>query len=261
LIILPSISIPVSLIARSVYPNDILFFFVIFYYTLIIFFVSFVYGIYPILFTAEKYFRKIGYEKTVIEFEFIKQVLFVGYPILFSIEIFIYYFYYTFPSYDFLLALQAFNISLFFGGVVRIIFQTAKRQFRMYFAKGCCKIITSTKENNFDKIKYLFLGLDSYNKYLRRNTKYEFNAITKIHSIFLSSSSKEKHEIISSVCKSLDGDSFKLAEDLSRLSGIPNTELFVRESILQKLKSIGIFLAAAIPITISLIQFIFGIGI
>jgi hypothetical protein len=138
-IILPSISIPVSLIARSVYPNDILFFFVIFYYILILFIVSFVYGIYPIPFTAGKYFRKIGYEKTVIEFEFIKKVLFVGYPMLFSIEIFIYYFYYTFPSYDFLLALQAFNISLFFGGVVRIIAKLQKYNLEYILQKDVVK--------------------------------------------------------------------------------------------------------------------------
>jgi hypothetical protein len=267
LVILPSISIPVSLITQYKYPNDILFFFVIFYYILILFIVSFVYGIYPVwlaLFRKIRKKRKIDYENTVIEFEFIKKVLFIGYPILFSIGIFLYFFYSTFSSYEVILALQVFNISLFFGGFVRIIAQTAKRRFRVYFAKGCCKIIT-TKEDNFEKTKYLFLALDSYNKYLRRNTKYGINAITKIHSLFLSSSPKEKGEIISSVCKSLDCDSFKLAEYLSILSDIPDTELFIRESILQKLKPIGIFLAAAIPIIISLIpimisliQFILG---
>jgi hypothetical protein len=109
---------------------------------------------------------------------------------------------------------------------------TAKRRFRVYFANGCCKIITT--KDNFEKTKYLFLALESYNKYLRRNTKYRINDITNIHSLFLSSSPEEKDEIISSVCKSLDRDSFKLAEYLSTLSDILDTELFTRESILQK---------------------------
>lgn len=110
------------MIAHSIYPKDVLFFSVIFYYILIHFVLSFLYGIYPILLAlSRKIIRKIrktdyekrDYENTVIKFEFIKKVLFIEFPILIGTQIFIYFFYYTFSSYGVIIALQAFDISFF----------------------------------------------------------------------------------------------------------------------------------------------------
>jgi hypothetical protein len=53
---------------------------------------------------------------------------------------------------------------------LRITLQNLKREFRFYFAKGCCKIL-STKNDKVEKMKYLFLLLSSYNKYFTKKFK------------------------------------------------------------------------------------------
>ena len=104
---------------------------------------------------------------------------------------------------------------------------------------------------------YLFLLLDSYNKYLRRNTKFEIKDINKIYSQILYADEVERNRIINSICESLgDNNRLELARFLSTIYKIPESELFVKEQLLQKLKVVGAFLAGAIPIVISIIQII-----
>jgi hypothetical protein len=57
-------------------------------------------------------------------------------------------------------------------------------------------------------MKYLFLLLSSYNKYLERNVKIEINDIKKIFSIILNKDTKQQVDIIKSIYVSLDGDIF-----------------------------------------------------
>jgi hypothetical protein len=100
LIICPSISILVNLIVILFYSNDIFYFIIIFYYLVAVFIVSLLYGLFPIRhrskYPVEKDYEKTerdhektgsDHEKTVIEFEFIKKILWIGLPIVFSIEI------------------------------------------------------------------------------------------------------------------------------------------------------------------------------
>ncbi|HSF51308.1 MAG TPA: hypothetical protein VLA74_11155, partial [Nitrososphaeraceae archaeon] len=81
MLILPTISVLVSLIAQYFYPKDILFFIVIFFYLLILFIVTIGYSLYPLFVNAEKFFEKVD-DKRVIEFEFIKKILLIEFPIL-----------------------------------------------------------------------------------------------------------------------------------------------------------------------------------
>jgi hypothetical protein len=45
-----------------------------------------------------------------------------------------------------------------------------------------------------------------------------------------------------------------VARYLTTLSNVPESEIFIRESLAEKLKSIGTVLAAAIPIMISIVE-------
>ena len=140
------------------------------------------------------------------------------------------------------------------AAILRIITHNFKREFRFYFAKACCKII-SGKNDEVEKMKYLFLLLSSYNKYIQRNLRIQINDIKKIYSIILYKDTNQQIEIIESICASLEGDSLKLARYLSSLQKIPDSEFYIKESLFQQLRIIGVFLAAAIPIIISIIQF------
>jgi hypothetical protein len=146
-------------------------------------------------------------------------------------------------------------ILAFIGAGLRVLTLVAKREFRFYVAKGYC-IIATKKEDEFEKPGYLFSALDSYNRYLRRRSHIEIKNIKKIYASILMADTKEKNQMINSICESLEleDDKLKLAKYLSSTYKVPETDFFVSESIVQRLKVIGTFFAAAIPIIISIVQ-------
>jgi hypothetical protein len=44
----------------------------------------------------------------------------------------------------------------------------SRKEFRFYFAKASFRVI-SKKEDNVERMRHVIRGLNSYNKYLRRN--------------------------------------------------------------------------------------------
>jgi hypothetical protein len=226
-----------------------------------------IYGLYPIIFTTDKYIEKKGYQNIASEFEFIKKILFVGIPILIILttadqyltylQINSYLITHYLPLYDFSFAILASSISVVIGALLRIVTQVTRKEFRFYLAKGYC-IVASRKEGDIDRIKYLFLSLDSYNKYLLRKIKFGIKNINKIYSDIIYADANKKDEIIKSISECLGGgDRLKLATHLSSFYKVPDTEqFFIRESLVQKLRTIGVFLVAAIPLVISIIQLI-----
>jgi hypothetical protein len=97
---------------------------------------------------------------------------------------------------------------------------------------------------------------------LLRKIKFGIKNINNIYSdIAISGDSKKRNDIIRSICQYLGEDRLKLATYLSTLYKVPETEQFlVKESYLQRLKTIGTFLVAAIPIVISIIQLLSKTG-
>jgi hypothetical protein len=100
-------------------------------------------------------------------------------------------------------------------------------------------------------MRYLRLGLDSYNKYLRRRFKYQIsdNTIKRFCFKFIRATSQERNGMINSLPKPVIC--------ISAIMNVPETEEFLtQETVGQKLKVISTFLAATIPILISLIELI-----
>lgn len=63
---------------------------------------------------------------------------------------------------------------------------------------------------------------------------------------------------IRSTCDCLGVDKLKLAIYLPSLFKVPHTEqIFAKETLMQKLRTIGAFLVAVIPIVISIIHLIY----
>jgi hypothetical protein len=203
LIILPVIS-GILYLLYQYYFITVRIFVDIFSFYFLIFIAEIVYGLYPYRFTPEKYLAKGGYENTVREFEFIKMLLLIAIPIM-SITLTIHYYYYFFSpdrhilefqslTDDLILANVAIEIPLVFitfGGFLRIITRIIKKEFRFYFAKACFNIVLK-QEDDYKKIEYLLLGIDSYNKYLRRRLKFEIKDIKKVYSKFLYADTAEK---------------------------------------------------------------------
>jgi len=221
-----------------------------------------IYSLLPVVFTAEK-FSKNNYENIAIEFDFIKKCLFVGLPILVIVVIvtqLLSLFQITitpFTLYDSIFAILAASVATVTGCLLRIVTFTARREFRFYLARGYCGI-SSDKHNTFDKIKYLLLSLDSYNKYLVRNTKFGIKNLDKIYSGIIHSDAGKNDKLIKSINEHLAGEGPDLAIYLSEIYKVPDTEEFlIKEGLVQKLKVVAAFLAAAIPIVVSIIQLYF----
>ena len=236
--------------------------------SLLLVLISIGYGIYPVFYSIQKYSRKRGNENIVNEIEFIEKLAIIEIVML-SIGII---FNFILPIFKIHLvnSIHApvaigsipIHLEIFFPlATIQFIYSViavslrfftlvGKKEFRFYFAKGCCEIISksSRTEDDVRIIKYLFLTLDSYNKYLRRNIKFEIKDINKIYSRIIYATEEEKNKVINSVCDSLEGNRLKLARLLSMIYNVPKSDLFVRQSLLQQLKVVGALLAASIPI-------------
>lgn len=232
-----------------------------------------IYSVYPIIFAAERYIikEKKGYQDIANEFEFVRKVLFVSIPILIILtttdqlftylQISRYLISYYLPFYDFSFAILTSSMAVVIGALLRVSTQFIRKEFRFYLAKGYCIIALNKEDKDLDRIKYLISSLDSYNKYLLRKIKFGIKNINKIYSdiiIIINSDVKKRDEVIKSICEYLNtGDRLRLATYLSTLYKVPDTEqFFVKESPIQKLRTIGAFLVAAIPIVISIVQLI-----
>jgi hypothetical protein len=224
--------------------------------------------VYPVIFTAKKYVKENSYQDIAIEFEFIKKILFIGIPILVILtttdrlftylQINEYLINHYLFLYDLSFAILASSMAVVISALLRISTQIIKKEFRFYLARGYCTIASKKEDENLDKIKYLVSSLDSYNKYLLRRIRFGIKNINKIYSdILIYTDAKKKDEIIKSICKYLGEDRLRLAIYLSTLHKVPVTEeFFVKESLVQKLRMVGAFLAATIPIVISIIQLV-----
>ena len=219
-----------------------------------------VYALYPIFLTEEK-FSKCNYENIANEFEFTKKSLFVALTILVIMAIIALLLTYLhiilhFFLNDASLAILAASLATAIGSIFRISVYTARKDFRFYLARGYCRI-SSKKKNNFDKIKYLFLSLDSYNKFLIRKTKFGIKNIDKIYSDILYADARKIDGMIESINEHLVEEGMDLAMYLSKIYEVSdNEQFFAKESLLQNFKMVAAFLAAAIPIIISIIKLI-----
>jgi hypothetical protein len=200
----------------------------------------------------------------VYEYTLLKKILFIVLPLL--ILSIIYSNYLTFIRhnvnehqilYETVIAINAVFLSVVISISLKLLIYLSKKDFIFYCLKGYCKIIDE-EEDIFAKMNFLFLAIDSYNKYLKKKIKYEIRNIEKINSNIMILPLEKRNHIIESVCESINNeDNLKMARVLSELIDVPKTDsLFVHYPLKQKLKVVATFLTVAIPIIISLIQLI-----
>jgi hypothetical protein len=91
-----------------------------------------------------------------------------------------------------------------------------------------------------------------------RNTKFGVKNIDKIYSGIIHTDARKNDELIKSINEQLAGQGPDLAIYLSKIYKVADTEqFFIKEGLLQKLKVVAAFLAAAIPLAVSIIQLFF----
>jgi len=119
--------------------------------------------------------------------------------------------------------------------LLRLFSNLAKRDYRFYYAKASFSII-STKGEKRDKISYVVLALNSYNKYLKRNIKLQITNIKGIYSKILIDPAIEQNETIISISKAVESnDKFEPLRYLLNSLDTQNSERFlIEESIWDK---------------------------
>jgi hypothetical protein len=195
-------------------------------------YVSLLWGIYPALIKTEKFFIKRGYSNVVFEYIFIKKFLIISIPLMILLHLPLFLEFNIFDKMDksensYILLIRqstALLSSIIYAAFLRIITQIAKKDFRFYLTRGYCEII-SNKNDNIEKMRYLFSLLRSYNKFLQRNLKIRINDINKIYSIILSKDIKERDQLTKSICDFLQGDRLNLAKYLYSFQQIPGSDI------------------------------------
>ncbi len=136
-----------------------------------------------------------------------------------------------------------------------LIYSYARRDFRFQFAKACMNVI-GMKKDEVNKIFYLTLGLNSYNKFLKRNLKLQFDEVMICSRIV---SSGERNQLINLITASFkDDDKLKPVNCLSNIIDVPEGEQFlVKKQLRGKIMEIVTILIALIPIVISIVQIMF----
>ena len=149
-------------------------------------------------------------------------------------------------------------MSSFFNSRVSAIFkmllETVRKQFRFYYAKACFRM-SSERDNDVEKMRYLHLGLKSYNQAIRRNLKLQIKEIEEIYRKIVFAPEQEKKDLVE--CLSKTGDD--ILEPIRKLSWFLKVlhpeELLMREENLAKIRELTPFLAAVvIAIAVVIIQ-------
>lgn len=234
-------------------------------------FITIVYPIYPYFYSTDNYFKKKKYVNVVVENQFIKRLFefslipFIGSSFLF----FVIFIADQIHSENGIISLisnkHVVNILIVFiiigsATILKMLCLFLRTDFRYYFAIGCLKILNDMKDET-KRIKYLDMTLDSYNKYLIRTTKIEIKDIDKIYArIIYTYASNKDESILLILSKSFENSSLDFFRYLSTtfLKDQDPNNFLIKESYYKSLfwgiKKIGTFLAAAIPLLLSIIE-------
>jgi hypothetical protein len=120
-------------------------------------------------------------------------------------------------------------------------------------------MISSQNEDSVEKLRYLILALDAYNRFLERSLKLKIKDIMRVYSLIISASAEQKIKIRDSIEKAFEKDKLELTRQLAEISSLPDEEEFLineRTLLNQRLKDI---LTIIIPAIISIVGFIIAI--
>jgi hypothetical protein len=241
--------------------------------------ILFFYPPYPTPLSMEDYFKERGYKSAVIEYEYVKLILYVAVPLFIGLTAIPYfdpliqqYYSITFETYQGTTFVVAQTVLLFvvLAGILKLIFAVFRKKFRLYFAKGCF-IIALEKKDETAKMSYFIKGLEAYNSYLRRNFDVQINDIKKFISKIWGLPLEERYNAvdeISTVFIKNPSEIYtldplrqlqkyllygRIEEDNSQYFSLE--ELLTQQPTINKIKDLSTFFAVtAIPLAISLVD-------
>ena len=237
-----------------------------------------VFAVFPAIYPTPKFFKKRGFENVIIEYRHLKKILYISIAILGALLISYYYLtFYLYYSgfkrtfdwtteqgrFEILLADMRLNINILLfmipivpvSIIIKLLLEHARKEFRLYYAKGCFKIVSKKDTHELDKLVYFKIGLIWYNKFLKKNINLHINDILKIYSKIITHSPLDENKALTSISESFDSeDCLKPLRYLSAF--IPDTEaghVLTRDSITATIKGSSDLLIPIITIIITII--------
>ncbi len=233
------------------------------------------FAVFPAIYPSKKLFRKKGDLNVVIEYEYIRKIFYVS----LAVSIISMILFYTFLQKGYSETLNnlkdqySLSLALLVGAVVyllivilpaistfiliKLLLLHARKQFRFYYAKACFKILNETKSET-DKAEYLHLGLDWYNKFVKRVTKSGID-IETIYSKLISNSQLSNNILLDTITDSFhSGDELKpMRHMLALLSCWKEGATLVKESLKTRIRESSDLLLPILGVIITIITTFF----
>jgi hypothetical protein len=216
------------------------------------------FGFYPLKYHAKDYFRKKGDRYAIGEYTFVKNILYIGIPLM----VFFGSIYYILSTLDLihniLYSVVYFSqVSLQYSvtaGSLWMLSLLIKKDFRYYLAKAYIKIIPDSDENT-KKINLLMKAVKSYNKYLLRILQLQINTL-KFYSSLVVKSNVLIDENMKSISESFDDtDKLMPARRMSQITNVQKTEeIFASQSLGTRIITWGTLIGTILPVAISIFQ-------
>ncbi len=145
-----------------------------------------------------------------------------------------------------------------FEGYLRIVPFLLIKHFRFYYAKVFVKSSLDERRDEVKRTKHLFVGLNSYRKYLRSHLDLDIES-SKVYPRIIGYVFKERNELINLMYKAFSEDSDKLKPIiyLRRFMKVPAEELLIKESNKDKLKQLTILFIPIITVVINVVTLLF----
>ena len=179
-----------------------------------------VFAIYPAIYSSRKFFSKRGFENVVVEFLYLRRLLYLSLIAVVLLLLLFNFFYYFNPGLMvfpapissiifaivglILLILEIIPISI----LVKLFLQLARTEFKVLFARACFKMALNEDIDNPQKARYLRLGFQWYNAFLKKHLGLQIKNIDVIYSRIMLGSSLTRNEQLSLIKSFDDEDDF-----------------------------------------------------
>lgn len=142
---------------------------------------------------------------------------------------------------------------ILFEGYLHVVPLLTVRHFNFYHAKASVRnSLYGQKEDEVGRIKHLFVGINSYRKYLRNQLDLDIDS-AKVYPKISTLVPEERNELIKSIYEAFSEDIDKLKPIicLKTFLNIPAEELLVKEHTRDKIKQLSVIFIPIITVIIS----------
>ena len=204
-----------------------------------------VFAIYPAIYSSRKFFSKRGFENVVVEFLYLRRLLYLSLIavvyIIFAIVGLI------------LLILEIIPISI----LVKLFLQLARTEFKVLFAKACFKMALNEDIDNPQKARYLRLGFQWYNAFLKKHLGLQIKNIDVIYSRIMLGSSLTRNEQLSLIKSFDDEDDFAPLRHIALDLFEPDGEILSKGSLKMSIVESSKFVIPVITTIITVVSTFF----